>query len=72
MGDLDMNHFIMNPNQLRAHAAKVQDISYDTIQYQNDPYFDNIIVRLFTKGTVLFTNTRSPIEAELQSYFTQL
>ena len=67
MGDRGMDHSLINPNQLRAHGLEVQDNPFNPIQCHIDTGFDGVIIPLFTQGTVVFTNTRTPTEEELQS-----
>ena len=67
MGDRGMDHSLLNPNQLRAHGLGVQDNPFDSVQCHIDTGFDNVIIPLFTQGTVIFTDTRSPTEEELST-----
>ena len=67
MGDRGMEHSLLNPNQLRAHGIEVQDNPFDPVQCHIDSCFDGIKIPLFTQGTVIFANTRTPTEAELSS-----
>ena len=66
MGDRGMDHSLLNPNQLRAHGVEVQDNPFDPVQCHIDTGFGGIIIPLFTEGTVVFANTRTPTEEELQ------
>ena len=45
----------------------MQDIPYDPTQCLIGTDFGNVIVPIFTQNIVIFANTRSPTEAELQS-----
>ena len=67
MGDRGMDHSLLNPNQLRAHGLEVQDNPFDSVQCHIDTGFDNVKIPLFTQGTVIFTDTRSPTEEELNN-----
>ena len=62
-----MDHSLMNPNQLIAHGVEVQDNPFDPIQCHIDTCFDDVIIPLFAQGTMVFTNTRTSTEEELQS-----
>ena len=65
MGDRGMDHSLINPNQLRAHGVEIQNSLFNPIQCHIDTCFDDVIIPLFTQGTVVFTNTRTPTEEEL-------
>ena len=67
MGDRGMEHSLLNPNQLRAHGIEVQDNPFDPVQCHIDSCFDGIKIPLFTQGTVIFVNTRTPTQAQLSS-----
>ena len=67
MGDRGLDHSLLNPNQLRAHGVEVQDNPFNPVQCHIDTGFENVIIPLFTQGTVVFANTRSRTEMELQS-----
>ena len=67
MGNRGMDHSLLNPNQLRAHGVEVQDNPFESVQCHIDTGFDNVIIPLFTQGTVIFVDTRPPMEAELSS-----
>ena len=68
MGNRGLDHSLLHLNQLRAHEVEVQDNPYNPEQCHIDTGFENVIIPLFTQGTVVFANTRSPTEVELQSH----
>ena len=67
MGYCGIEHSLLNPNQLRSHGVEVQDNPFEPVQCHIDTCFDNIKIPLFTQGTVIFANTRSPTEVELNN-----
>ena len=68
MGNCGMEHSLLNPNQLRAHVVEVQYNPFESVQCHIDTCFDNIIIPLFTQGTVIFANKRSLKEVELSNF----
>ena len=60
-------HSLLNPNQLRAFGTMVQDNPYVSeplyIQTENK----NFAMELHTTGTVIYANSRTPEEEDLQS-----
>ena len=68
MGHCGIDQSLLNPNQLRAHGVKVQDNLFEPEQSHINTGFYNIVIPLFTQGIVIFTDTRSPTEEELNNY----
>ena len=60
-----VEHSLINPNQLRAFGSIVQDNSYSGApMYFTDPD-KSVVVPMFAAGTVIFADTRTPTDEEL-------
>ena len=67
MGYRGIDHSLINPIQLITHGVEIQDDPFSVTQYHIDTGFDSAIIPLFIQGSVVFTNTMTPTEDELQS-----
>ena len=69
MGDR-LHHTLINPNQLRSYGVDVQDNPFakEDLAIITDDY----IIPLDTQGTIIFCDTRSPTEVELQPSYLHL
>ena len=62
MGD-KLDHTLVNPNQLRAYGVSVQDNPFDTKPLSITT--DDVSVELYSEGTIICGDTRTPTESEL-------
>ena len=62
MGD-KFDHTLVNPNQLRAYGVSVQDNPFDTKPLSITT--DDVSVELYSEGTIICGDTRTPTESEL-------
>ena len=61
MGD-KLDHTLVNPNQLQAYGVSVQDNPFDAKPLS---ITTDASVKLYLEGTIIFGDTRMPIESEL-------
>jgi hypothetical protein len=66
MGD-QMEHTLLNPNQLQAYGITVQDNPFDPAPISISPENNEFTLPLNSKGTVLGVATRTPTDQELQT-----
>ncbi len=66
MGD-QMEHTLINPNQLRAYGITVQDNPFDPAPIFISTEDNEFTLPLSSKGTVLGVATRTPTDQELQT-----
>jgi hypothetical protein len=66
MGD-QMEHTLINPNQLRAYGITVHDNPFDLAPIFISTEDDEFTLPLNSKGTVLGVATRTPTDQELQT-----
>lgn len=65
MGD-DMDHSLVNPNQLRHFGVNVQDNPYCRTQIMHMATEDeDVIIPLLSDGTIIYFSSRTPTEKEL-------
>ena len=57
-------HSLINPNQLRAFGMLVQDNPYHTDPLGITPLPYNLDIPLRTAGTIIYADTRAPMQAE--------
>ena len=62
MGD-KLDHTLVNPNQLRAYGVSVLDNPFDTKPLSITT--DDVSVELYSEGTIICGDTRTPTESEL-------
>ena len=62
MGD-KLDHTLVNPNQLWAYSVSIQDNPFDTKPLSITT--DDASVELYSKGTIICGDTRTPTESEL-------
>ena len=62
MGD-KLNHTMVNPNQIRAYGVNVQDNPFDAKPLSITT--DDASVMLYSEGTIICGDTRTPTEPEL-------
>ena len=62
MGD-KLDHTMVNPNQLQAYGVNVQDNPFDAKPLSMTT--DDTSVELYSEGTIICRNTRTPTESEL-------
>ena len=62
MGD-KLDHMLVNPNQLRAYGVNVQDNPFMSTSLAISD--QDHIISLYSKGTIICGDTRSPMEQEL-------
>ena len=62
MGD-KLDHTLVNPNQLRAYGVSVQDNPFDAKPHSITT--DDISAQLYSEGTIICGDTRTPTESEL-------
>jgi hypothetical protein len=62
-----LSHSLINPNQLRFNGIEVQDNPFDSKRMKiHDPSTD-VSVPLYSSGTTIFANTRTPSHYELNT-----
>ena len=66
MGDV-LDHSLINPNQLRAHGINVQDNPYANTAMHIAAEQDEFALPMVADGTVIFFNSRTPTNHELDS-----
>ena len=64
MGDT-LTHSLINPNQLRTFGTLVQDNPYHTDPLEITPPPYNLEIPLCTAVTIIYADTRTPMQAEL-------
>jgi hypothetical protein len=62
-----LDHSLINPNQLRHHGVDVWDNPYDSTRPLSIQTEDGISIPLAFQGTVLFADTRTPTQTELDT-----
>ena len=65
MGD-KLDHTLVNPNQLRAYDVSIQDNPFDTKPLSITT--DDASVELYSEGTIICGDTRTPTESELSQF----
>ena len=62
MGD-KLDHTLVNPNQLQAYGVSIQDNPFDA--KSRSITTDDVSVELYSEGTIICGDTRTPTESEL-------
>ena len=65
MGD-ELNHSLINPNQLRHYGVTVQDNPFHGDEVHIATEDEELFIPLTSSGTTIFANTRTPTPKELQ------
>ena len=58
-----LDHTLVNPNQFRAYGVSIHDNPFDTKPLSITT--DDVSVELYSEGTIIFGETRTPTESEL-------
>ena len=61
-----LDHSLLNPNQLRHYGCVVHDNPYDFHNPLSIVYGSNILVELDTQGTLIYAQSRTPTDYELE------
>ena len=64
MGD-QLDHSLLNPNQLRHHGVVVQDNPYDAQSLHLSSYDDEYTIPMHADGTIIYFASRTPTDFEL-------
>ena len=64
MGD-QLDHSLLNPNQLRHHGVVVQDNPYDTQSLYLSSQDDEITIPMHSNGTIIYFASQTPTDFEL-------
>jgi Reverse transcriptase (RNA-dependent DNA polymerase) len=62
-----LDHSLLNPNQMRHHGIIVQDNPYADVGLQLTANADDFAIPLQSDGTVIYFNSRTPTAHELES-----
>jgi hypothetical protein len=64
----DMNHSLINPNQMRHFGINVQDNPYCRTQMHLSTEDEDVVIPLTSDGTIIYFSSRTPTEKELHEY----